>query len=94
MAGSSDGQHRSFKQVREFVRDLGLKYTTEWNEYCTSGKKPADIPANSRSVYLNGGWSGWEDWLGNGTIGPPRLRQYRSLQGGKRRRSLVKANLN
>jgi hypothetical protein len=62
--------HRSFKQARAFVRGLGLKSTAEWNEYCKSGKKPADIPANPRGVYLNDGWSDWGDWLGTGTIAP------------------------
>jgi hypothetical protein len=71
--------HRSFKQARAFVRGLGLKSTAEWNEYCKSGKKPADIPANPRGVYLNDGWSDWGDWLGTGTIAP-RLRQYRPFK--------------
>ena len=27
------------------MRGLGLKSAREWREYCKSGKKPADIPA-------------------------------------------------
>ena len=36
-------------------------------DYCKSGKKPADIPANPLQVY-NKEWKGFGDWLGTGTI--------------------------
>ena len=39
-------QYRSFKEARAFVRGLGLKSEAEWRDYCKSGKKPDDIPAN------------------------------------------------
>jgi predicted helicase len=35
---------RKFEDARAYVRDLDLKSGTEWFEYCTSGKKPDDIP--------------------------------------------------
>ena len=59
---------RPFKDARDFVQGLGLKSSTEWREYCKSGKKPADIPSNPNSVYAEAGWSGWGDWLGTGEI--------------------------
>jgi hypothetical protein len=46
-----------------------LKSAIEWQKYCQSGKKPADIPYNPRVVYLQSGWSGYGDWLGTGSIG-------------------------
>ena len=67
---------RTFEDARDFVRGLGLKSSTEWREYCNSGKKPADIPSNANSVYADAGWSGWGDWLGTGEIAR-YLRQYR-----------------
>src|SRR5215211_699098 len=39
-------QWRSFEEAREFVRELELKTVAEWWEYCKTGKKPYDIPAN------------------------------------------------
>ena len=63
-------QYRSFKKARAFVRGLGLKSQREWRDYCKSGKKPADIPANPHRTYANDGWAGLGDWLGTGTVAP------------------------
>ena len=72
-------QYRSFKKARAFARSLGLKSGTEWRDYCKSGKKPDDIPANPNQTYANDGWVGWGDWLGTGRIAS-RLRKYRSYK--------------
>src|SRR5262245_9271266 len=66
---------RRFEDARAFVRGLNLKNFTEWTNYCSSGKKPADIPSNPSLVYANGGWSGLGDWLGTGNVAT-RLREY------------------
>ena len=60
---------RSADEARTFVRSLGLKNVRDWEAYCSSGKKPADIPANLPRVYAKDGWTNWPDWLG---IGYPR----------------------
>ena len=61
------------------MRSLGLKSAAEWRDYCKSGKKPADIPANPNQN-IRGSWLGWMgDWLGTGTVAT-RLRQYRSFK--------------
>jgi hypothetical protein len=73
------GQYRDFKKARAFARNLGLKSRDEWFDYCKSGKKPADIPTNPHTVYVEAGWSDTGDWLGTGTIAP-RLREYRSFK--------------
>jgi hypothetical protein len=44
-------QYRTYKEAREFVRSLNLKGKQEWMDYCKSGNKPDDIPANPWSVY-------------------------------------------
>ncbi|MDC0154588.1 hypothetical protein OAJ02_07675, partial [Nitrosopumilus sp.] len=43
--------YRSYKEARKFVRSLGLKTGREWQEYCKSGDKPDDIPAQPWIVY-------------------------------------------
>jgi hypothetical protein len=75
-------QYRPFNEARAFVQGLGLKSHTEWREYCKSGKKPADIPANPNRTYADAGWLGWGDWLGTGRIAD-RLRQYRSFKDAR-----------
>lgn len=74
---------RSFANARAFVRKLGLKNNKEWRayvrgEYKDLGKKPDDIPSNPNFVYVDSGWQGYGDWLGNGNVST-RLRQYRSF---------------
>jgi hypothetical protein len=66
---------RSFNKARTFVRGLGLQSREQWNEYCRSGKKPADIPAQPNQRYAKASWAGWADWLGRKTY----LRKYRSF---------------
>ena len=79
-------EYRSFKKARAFVRRLSLRSGVKWREYCKSGKKPADIPADPSAVYADAGWAGLGDWLGTGTVAP-RLREYRSF---KEARTLVR----
>jgi hypothetical protein len=44
-------KYRSLKEAKEFVRTLGIKNHKEWNDYCKSGNKPDDIPADPWIVY-------------------------------------------
>jgi superfamily II DNA or RNA helicase len=60
-----DRQIQPFKKARAFARNLKLKSSTEWWEYCQSGKRPKDIPANPNITYDD--WSGYGDWLGTST---------------------------
>ena len=39
-------QFREFQSARDFAQLLGLKNRKEWDDYCKSGNKPSDIPAN------------------------------------------------
>jgi formylglycine-generating enzyme required for sulfatase activity len=57
-------RYRSFEKARSFVHALGLKSPKEWNAYCTSGKKPSDIPSGPSGIYADDGWAGMSDWLG------------------------------
>jgi hypothetical protein len=55
-----------FKEAQEFVRKLKLKNMKEWYDYCRSGNKPDDIPANPHKIYKNEGWNGYDDFLDTG----------------------------
>jgi hypothetical protein len=69
------GGWRAFKKTRAFVHSLNLKSEGEWRDYCTSGRKPDDIPASAGRTYANNGWAGMGDWLGTGTVAAPRRRE-------------------
>ena len=66
---------RPFKEAREFAISLNLEGRTEWRQYCKSGEKPNDIPANPDNTYKID-FTGWGDWLGTGKIAP-KDRVYR-----------------
>jgi Phage-integrase repeat unit len=61
--GPHDRVYRPFKDAREFVQSIGIKNMEEWKNYCRSGNKPEDIPANPVAVYERE-WTWWADWLG------------------------------
>jgi len=56
---------RKFEDARAFVRSLKLEGQLDWAAYCSSGNKPADIPAAPEAVYANV-WMNWGNWLGTG----------------------------
>jgi superfamily II DNA or RNA helicase len=88
LGGSYVAAYRSFNDARAFVRGLGLKYLTEWREYCSSGKKPVDIPASANDIYANDGWVGWSDWLGTGRVPRGGHRSFEKARAFVRRLGL------
>lgn len=66
-----------FEQARSVARSLKLRSRSEWNDYCESGKKSRDVPANPQTVYRSEGWAGFGDWLGTERKAP--RRQLRSF---------------
>ena len=74
---------RPFLKARKFVHELGIKNVAQWREYCKSGKKPTDIPADPDKWYKNKGWIGYGDWLGTGHIAP-FLAVYRNYESAKK----------
>ena len=46
-----DRIYRPYQEARKFVRKLGLKNQKDWYEYCASGNKPNDIPADPWITY-------------------------------------------
>jgi predicted helicase len=66
-------QYRPFKEARTFARSLRLKSSTAWFDYCRSGAKPTDIPANPQFTYAK--LVGRDTAIGSGLAGllPVRL---------------------
>ena len=68
---AASGVWRPFEEAREFARGLGLRNSTEWQQYA-SGKLP-DLPPRPRDIpsaphmlraYKIAGWAGYPDWIG------------------------------
>ncbi len=60
--------YKNFFEARLFVQQLKLKDGYAWRDFCMSGEKPKDIPANPNQTYKDKGWISMGDWLGNGVI--------------------------
>jgi superfamily II DNA or RNA helicase len=59
-----------FEEAREIVRGLGLINIEQYRKYCSSGKKPSNIPSEPNIKYKTSGWISWGDWTGSGNIAP------------------------
>lgn len=53
----------SFKDAKEFARNLKLKNQKEWFEHSKSKQIPLTIPSNPQRKYREE-WIDWSDWLG------------------------------
>ena len=80
-------EFRSFRDARNFARELRLTCQREWHDYCRGkisrlNPRPADIPAAPDRHYKSNGWASWGDWFGTGRIAPQR-RQYQPFQAAR-----------
>lgn len=53
-----------YAEARKFVRSLGLRNFLAWKQYCSSGKRPYNIPSVPYKTYKNNGWISYMDWMG------------------------------
>lgn len=60
-------QYLSYDNANNFVVRLNIKNIEEWHKYCTSGKKPANIPAIPHLIYIND-WKSYKCWLGTNKL--------------------------
>jgi len=63
-----------FTEAKKFVHKLKLTGQSQWREYCKSGKKPKNVPAEPTRVYKKE-WVTWGDWLGSGVISTHKLSE-------------------
>jgi hypothetical protein len=54
-----------FGEARAYMHSVGLKSHAEWMQWCSAGKRPANIPASPPRSYADK-WQGLGDWLGTG----------------------------
>ena len=80
--GKMKRKFRNFEDAREFVQTLGLKGQKDWVEYCTSGNRPSDIPANLDKTYKNKGWTTMGDFLGTNTVATFN-RKYKTFEDAR-----------
>jgi hypothetical protein len=77
IVANQNKQYRSYEESKIFVKTMEIKSQKEWQEYCTSGNKPDDIPAAPWNTYKE--WKGYGDFLGTGIVANQNI-QYRSYK--------------
>ena len=59
-----DVEYLNFLEARKYVRGLGIGSTKQWQEYCRSDKKPANIPKDIYKYYSNDNrWKSFQDFF-------------------------------
>ena len=53
--------------AKKFVKQMGIKSSKGYREFCNSGKKPKKLPTNPNKIYKKN-WKSWGDFLDTGTI--------------------------
>jgi len=84
--GTGNTQTKKFRDIieaKKFVQTIGIKSAKEWQEYCTSGKKPDDIPSKPQEHFKNKGWKGWGEFLGTGRIADQN-KSFRSFDDARK----------
>ena len=64
-----DKQFLPFKKALLHARSLKLKGAKQWNAWCKTGARPANIPSHPDATYKHEGWQGYGHWLGTGNVG-------------------------
>ena len=57
-----------FKKALLYARSLKLTGKNDWQAWCKSGTRPANIPSAPDKVYKHKGWQGYGHWLGTGNV--------------------------
>ena len=59
-----------FDEALRVARQLRLVSQKEWQLWCRSGARPANVPAAPHQVYVHDGWFGYEHWLYHANLDP------------------------
>ena len=62
-------QFLPFDECLRVARHLRLVSKREWQLWCRSGARPANVPAYPDEAYVHGGWNGWKHWLCHAKLG-------------------------
>ena len=57
-----------FKKALRHTRFLKLERVQEWEAWCKSGVRKANMPTHPNAAYTHDGWQGYGHWLGTGNL--------------------------
>jgi len=80
-------RHRPFDEALAVARSLELNSPREWEAWCRTDARPADIPFLPFRVYKDSGWQDWGHWLS--CTAEEGATDGEALATAKRRRAAV-----
>ena len=63
---NKDQQFLPFKEALLHARALKLKGVKDWQAWCKTDARPANMPSAPNKTYTHEGWLGYGHWLGTG----------------------------
>ena len=75
-AACSKSPFLPFRKALLYARSLKLKGTREWETWCKSGVRKANMPSNPHTTYKHNGWQGYGHWLGTGNVAGGNGQQF------------------
>ena len=57
----------SFEDAKTFIQNQGIRTSTEFQKWSSSGQRPENFPSNPYETYKDQ-WTGWGDFLSTGAI--------------------------
>jgi superfamily II DNA/RNA helicase len=79
---TSQRKYRSFKEAREYARNLNFKSREEWIKHTKTPGFPDDIPVGIERAYKDE-WTSMGDFLGSSIVAT-FLREYRSFEEARK----------
>ena len=73
--GGNGQQFLPFKHALLYARSLKLKGKVDWEAWCKSGARPANVPSKPHKTYKHDGWQGYGHWLRTGSVAP-KYKQF------------------
>ena len=61
---NSEKTFLEYEDAENLLHQLGIMSETKWRDFCMSGQRPENIPANPNNVYKDSRWVSWPKWLG------------------------------
>ena len=68
----------SYRQAKNYMKDLGLKTSTEYKQWAKSGNRPSTIPSSPENFYKDNGWKNWGDYLS-----APKRFKYKNFRNAR-----------
>ena len=79
---SYNKKYKTFAEAKKYIKQQNFKTKKEFDIYCKTVNKPADVSSTPYSTYRNNGWVSWGDFLGTDKIADQN-KIYRTFEDAR-----------